>query len=40
MWYGSLADLIVAIHVGYVGYVVVGQLIIWLGLACKMVLGA
>jgi hypothetical protein len=35
MWYGFLADLVVAIHVGYVGYVVVGQLIIWLGLACK-----
>jgi Protein of Unknown function (DUF2784) len=29
--YGFLADLMVAIHVGYVGYVVVGQLLIWLG---------
>jgi uncharacterized protein DUF2784 len=35
MWYGFLADVIVAIHVGYVGYVVVGQLVIWLGLACR-----
>jgi hypothetical protein len=35
MWYGYLADVVVAIHVGYVGYVVVGQLLIWLGLACK-----
>lgn len=31
--YGFLADLMVAIHVGYVGYVVVGQLLIWLGWA-------
>jgi hypothetical protein len=31
--YGFLADLMVAIHVGYVGYVVVGQLVIWLGWA-------
>lgn len=29
--YGFLADLMVAIHIGYVGYVVVGQLVIWLG---------
>ena len=29
--YGFLADLMVAIHVGYVGYVVLGQLVIWLG---------
>ena len=28
MWYGYLADLIVAMHVAYVGYVVVGQLLI------------
>jgi hypothetical protein len=32
MWYSFLADVVVAIHVGYVGYVVVGQLLIWLGL--------
>ena len=32
MWYSFLADAVVAIHVGYVGYVVVGQLLIWLGL--------
>ncbi|WP_020470664.1 DUF2784 domain-containing protein [Zavarzinella formosa] len=31
--YGFLADLMVAIHVGYVGYVVLGQLVIWLGWA-------
>jgi hypothetical protein len=31
--YGFLADLMVAIHVSYVGYVVVGQLLIWLGWA-------
>ncbi len=31
--YGFLADLMVVIHVGYVGYVVVGQLLIWLGWA-------
>ena len=28
MWYGVLADLMVAIHVAYVGYVVFGQLLI------------
>jgi hypothetical protein len=33
--YGFLADLMVAIHVGYVGYVVVGQLVIWLGWAMR-----
>ncbi len=31
--YGFLADLMVAIHVGYVGYIVLGQLAIWLGWA-------
>ena len=31
--YGFLADLMVVIHVGYVGYVVVGQLLIWFGWA-------
>jgi Protein of Unknown function (DUF2784) len=31
--YGFLADLMVAIHVAYVGFVVVGQLLIWLGWA-------
>jgi hypothetical protein len=34
MGYGLLADLIVTIHVVYVGFVVVGQLAILLGLAC------
>ncbi len=28
MWYGILADLMVAIHVGYIVYVVLGQLLI------------
>jgi hypothetical protein len=28
MWYGILADLVVAIHVGYIAYVVLGQLLI------------
>ncbi|HEV2948290.1 MAG TPA: DUF2784 domain-containing protein [Gemmataceae bacterium] len=32
MWYGYLADLVVAFHLGYVSYVLVGQLIIWIGL--------
>jgi hypothetical protein len=31
--YGFLADLMVAIHVGYIGFVVVGQLLIWFGWA-------
>jgi hypothetical protein len=31
--YGLLADLMVAIHVGYVAYVVLGQLLIWTGWA-------
>ena len=31
--YGFLADLMVAIHVGYVAYVVLGQLLIWAGWA-------
>lgn len=33
MGYGLLADVVVAIHVAYVSYVVFGQLLIWLGLA-------
>jgi len=33
--YGFLADLMVAIHVGYVSYVVLGQLLIWLGWALR-----
>jgi len=32
MGYGILADVMVAIHVAYVSYVVLGQLAIWLGL--------
>src|SRR5262249_47858085 len=31
MWYGYLADLVVIAHIAYVGYVVLGQLAIWLG---------
>jgi hypothetical protein len=31
--YGYLADFIVAVHVGYVGFVVLGQLAIWIGWA-------
>src|SRR5215471_11505426 len=33
MFYSFLADLLVGLHVGYVGFVVVGQLLIWRGLA-------
>lgn len=33
MAYGLLADIVVALHVAYVSYVVFGQLLIWLGLA-------
>lgn len=32
MWYGYLADAVVAVHVAYVGYVVLGQFAIWIGL--------
>jgi hypothetical protein len=32
MIYSLLADAVVAVHVGYVSYVVLGQLAIWLGL--------
>jgi hypothetical protein len=35
MGYGILADAIVAVHVAYVGYVVLGQLAIWLGLLLR-----
>ena len=35
MWYAVLADVVVALHVSYVGYVVVGQLAIWLGLSLR-----
>jgi len=35
MWYGYLADAVVAFHLGYVSYVVLGQLIIWIGLLFK-----
>lgn len=35
MGYGLIADAIVAVHVAYVSYVVVGQLLIWLGLAMR-----
>jgi hypothetical protein len=35
MWYGYLADAVVAFHLSYVSYVVVGQLTIWIGLLFK-----
>lgn len=35
MVYGLLADLVVAFHVAYVSYVVLGQLLIWLGLLLR-----
>ena len=35
MAYSLLADAIVAVHVAYVSYVVLGQLLIWLGLAMR-----
>jgi hypothetical protein len=35
MWYGYLADAVVAVHVAYVSYVLLGQLAIVVGAACK-----
>jgi len=35
MWYGLLADVIVAIHVAYVSYVVFGQLAIFAGVVLR-----
>ena len=35
MWFGLLADLMVAIHVGYIAYVVIGQLLIMLAAPMK-----
>jgi hypothetical protein len=35
MGYSLIADAIVAVHVAYVIYVVIGQLLIWLGLALR-----
>jgi hypothetical protein len=35
MPYGLLADLMVAVHVAYVGYVVLEQLMIWVGLPLR-----
>jgi hypothetical protein len=35
MWYGLGADLVVAIHVAYVGYVIVGQILIILAAPMK-----
>jgi hypothetical protein len=35
MWYGYLADLIVAIHVGYIAYVLIGQALIVLAAPMK-----
>jgi hypothetical protein len=35
MGYRLIADAIVAVHVAYVAYVVIGQLLIWLGLTFR-----
>jgi hypothetical protein len=35
MWYGILADVVVVLHVGYVAYVVLGQLLIILAAPMK-----
>jgi hypothetical protein len=35
MWYGLLADVVVAIHVAYVSYVVFGQLAIFAGVVLR-----
>jgi hypothetical protein len=34
MWYALLADVVVAVHVLYVGFVIVGQVLIGLGVLC------
>ena len=35
MWYGFLADLVAALHIGYIGYVVLGQAAILIGWAFR-----
>jgi hypothetical protein len=35
MWYGILADLVVAFHLAYVSYVVLGQLLILIGVVLR-----
>jgi Protein of Unknown function (DUF2784) len=35
MFYSVLADLIVAVHCGYVAFVVLGQLLIWAGIGFR-----
>jgi hypothetical protein len=35
MWYGLLADVVVAIHLAYVSYVVVGQLAVFVGIVLR-----
>ena len=35
MWYGLLADVVVALHVAYVSYVVLGQLAIFVGVVLR-----
>src|SRR5579884_4026965 len=35
MWYGLLADLVVAVHVAYVSFVVLGQLAILVGILAR-----
>jgi len=36
MLYSLLADAIVAVHSCFVGYVVIGQILIWIGVACRL----
>ena len=35
MWYNLLADLVVAVHLGYMAYVIVGQLLIVIGVLAR-----
>jgi hypothetical protein len=35
MWYRSLADAITVVHLAYVSFVVLGQLLVWVGLLCR-----
>jgi len=35
MWYRFLADALTVVHLSYVGFVMVGQLLIWAGLVCR-----
>ncbi|MBV9121933.1 MAG: DUF2784 domain-containing protein [Planctomycetes bacterium] len=33
IWYGYLADLVVAVHLAFMAYIILGQLVIWIGAA-------